>query len=212
MCHPPALAGAGATPEGSEAGEAAGPPLAAEDRQLIRQELLLGHLLTLAASSGAVPPHALPSIAGMLQAEGLMPKWLAFTLTQQPALFDRAFHRVFHQVGWLEAGLAGWLGWLGCWQSQRWQRREKQPAAASLPFCRVRCPPTCACACLSCCHLCAAGAGSGAAGGQRGAGRPHAVGGAALLEAAGAAAGPLPQRARPHAQPVRRPARRLCAA
>jgi hypothetical protein len=111
MCHPPALAGAGATPEGSEAGEAAGPPLAAEDRQLIRQELLLGHLLTLAASSGAVPPHALPSIAGMLQAEGLMPKWLAFTLTQQPALFDRAFHRVFHQVGWL-AGLAGLAGLL----------------------------------------------------------------------------------------------------
>ena len=101
-------AGAGATPEGSEAGEAAGPPLAAEDRQLIRQELLLGHLLTLAASSGTVPPHALPSIAGMLQAEGLMPKWVAFTLTQQPALFDRAFHRVFHQVGG--------LGWQERWQ------------------------------------------------------------------------------------------------
>lgn len=75
--------------------------LGEEDRRLIRQELFLGHLLTLAASSGAVPPHALPSIAGMLQAEGLIPKWLAYTLTQQPALFDRAFQRVFQQVGLL---------------------------------------------------------------------------------------------------------------
>ncbi|KAL4429633.1 hypothetical protein ABPG77_008682 [Micractinium sp. CCAP 211/92] len=90
--------GPGATPDGSEAGEALGVGgLAEEDRAVIRQELFLGHLLTLAASSGAVPPHALPSIAARLQAEGLLPKWLAFTLTQQPALFDRAFQRVFHQ-------------------------------------------------------------------------------------------------------------------
>lgn len=73
-------------------------PLPDEDRRLLRQELLVGHLLTLAASSGAVPPHALPAIAGMLQADGLIPKWLAFTLAQQPALFDRAFQRVFQQA------------------------------------------------------------------------------------------------------------------
>jgi len=98
------LAGSGTTPDGSEAGEA-GAGLAAlseEDRSLIRQELFLGHLLTLVGASGAVPPHALPSIAAHLQTGGLIPKWLAFTLTQQPALFDRAFSRVFHQVG-------------GCW-------------------------------------------------------------------------------------------------
>ena len=64
----------------------------------MRQELFLGHLLTLLAGSGAVPPHALPSVAADLQARGLLPKWLAFTLTQQPALFDRAFQRVFHKV------------------------------------------------------------------------------------------------------------------
>lgn len=150
---PPRLAAgsAGGTPEGSELGEAAdGSALMAdEDRQAIRQELFLGHLLTLAASTGAVPPHALPSIAAMLQVrrlcaavcsavregvrhvtsqschlptpctcpahslpspapalpnlqsqhKGLVPKWLAFTLTQQPALFDRAFSRCFSKVG-----------------------------------------------------------------------------------------------------------------
>jgi len=32
------------------------------------------------------------------QADGLLPKWLAFTLTQQPALFDRAFQRCFSKV------------------------------------------------------------------------------------------------------------------
>lgn len=152
----PAGAG-GATPDGSEAGEGSA-LLPDDDRQLIRQELFLGHLLTLAASSGAVPPHALPSIAAMLQvggagggllelhraeglacgaarhapgrrswaswhcvfswshllslyspahpvplppslqADGLIPKWLAFTLTQQPVLFDRAFQRCFSKV------------------------------------------------------------------------------------------------------------------
>ena len=65
---PPALPAGpgGGTPEGSEAGEGS-VVLPDDDRQLIRQELFLGHLLTLAASSGAVPPHALPSIAAMLQ-------------------------------------------------------------------------------------------------------------------------------------------------
>ena len=207
-CVPPALAGAGATPEGSEAGEAPGGPLAAEDRQLIRQELLLGHLLTLAASSGAVPPHALPSIAGMLQAEGLLPKWLAFTLTQQPALFDRAFHRVFHQVGWLLQP--------GCWQLllQAVGEAASSSMTVILPRWRHAHLPSP----LACLHLLlppSAGAGGGAAGGQRqrGGGRPYAVGGAALLEAAGAAAGALPQPAGPHAQPFRGPwGRRLCAA
>lgn len=53
--------------------------LADEDRQLIRQELFLGHLLTLAASSGAVPPHALPSIAGMLQVCRGVVGWMGLT-------------------------------------------------------------------------------------------------------------------------------------
>jgi translation initiation factor 2-alpha kinase 4 len=107
-------AGGEATPESSDAGEAS-PAQPDDDRRLIRQELFLGHLLTLAASSGAVPPHALPSLAGALQAQGLIPKWLAFTLTQQPALFDRAFQRVFHKVppGWLGAGWGPW-GLSGC--------------------------------------------------------------------------------------------------
>lgn len=47
--------------------------------------LLLRHMAT------TIPPCS--------QAEGLIPKWLAFTLTQQPALFDRAFQRCFAKVG-----------------------------------------------------------------------------------------------------------------
>ena len=58
--HPPRPT-AGATPEGSEAGEGAGlPGLADDDRALIRQELFLGHLLTLAASTGVVSSNACP--------------------------------------------------------------------------------------------------------------------------------------------------------
>lgn len=34
----------------------------------------------------------------MPQARGLLPKWVQWALTQQPALFDRAFRRLFAQV------------------------------------------------------------------------------------------------------------------
>lgn len=32
------------------------------------------------------------------QAKGLLPKWVQWALTQQPALFDRAFRRLFAQA------------------------------------------------------------------------------------------------------------------
>lgn len=47
------------------------------------------------------PPHHFPTLClsfSAAQSEGLIPKWLAFTLTQQPALFDRAFQRCFSKV------------------------------------------------------------------------------------------------------------------
>ena len=97
---------------GSEAGDAPSPTAAGpggsglaetdSEREQLRRELLLGHLLTLSAGGGAgsaVPPHALPAVAASLAAEGLIPKWLAWSLAHQPALFDRAFQRVFAQVG-----------------------------------------------------------------------------------------------------------------
>jgi hypothetical protein len=34
-----------------------------------------------------------------VQARGLLPKWVQWALTQQPALFNRAFRRLFAQVG-----------------------------------------------------------------------------------------------------------------
>lgn len=48
------------------------------------------------------------------QAEGLIPKWLAFTLTQQPALFDRAFQRCFAKVGGQGAQLRPLFGVVPC--------------------------------------------------------------------------------------------------
>ncbi|PSC69649.1 putative serine threonine-kinase GCN2 isoform B [Micractinium conductrix] len=135
------LDGAGATPEGSEAGEGAGlPGLADDDRALIRQELFLGHLLTLAASTGVVPPHALPVITQHLQADGLIPKWLAFTLTQQPALFDRAFQRMFHKE--LEASQAEQEGSEDddpmAWAVSRFWKRRAMPLMPSRSFSRLQ--------------------------------------------------------------------------
>ena len=71
-----------------------------EDREQLRRELLTGHLLMLAAggSAATLPVHALPAVASMLQQQGLIPKWLAVTLTQQPALFEKAFQRMFLEV------------------------------------------------------------------------------------------------------------------
>ena len=42
----------------------------------IRRDLLLGHVLALAAQGGAVPPHALPALAASLAAAGLLPRWV----------------------------------------------------------------------------------------------------------------------------------------
>jgi hypothetical protein len=46
------------------------------EREQIRRELLMGHLLALAASggNGAVPPHALPAVAAMLHVRH---RWVA---------------------------------------------------------------------------------------------------------------------------------------
>ena len=63
----------------------------------------MGHLLLLACagggggggSGGGLPPHALPAVADQLSGAGLVPRWLAWALTQQQPLFDRAFRRMF---------------------------------------------------------------------------------------------------------------------
>ncbi len=44
------------------------------------------------------PVHAMPSIAAHLREQGLLPKWVERLLLTQPALFDRAFERLFAQV------------------------------------------------------------------------------------------------------------------
>ena len=71
------------------------------EREQIKKDLIMGHLLTLATSEGGsgLPQHALPTIAAALAARDLLPRWVQWALTQQPQLFDRAFARLFNMVG-----------------------------------------------------------------------------------------------------------------
>lgn len=123
---------------GSEAGDSTLGLLESEsDREQIRRELLLGHLLLLATRGGALPAHALPVVADMLQQQGLVPKWLAWTLTQQQPLFDRAFRRLFAQeLQGSAGGSAAAAEGLGDdetgWAIDRfWQRRAAMVSAHS---------------------------------------------------------------------------------
>ena len=70
------------------------------EREQIKKDLIMGHLLTLATSEGGsgLPQHALPTIAAALAARDLLPRWVQWALTQQPQLFDRAFGRLFNMV------------------------------------------------------------------------------------------------------------------
>eukprot|EP00884_Botryococcus_braunii_P014774 jgi/Botrbrau1/23298/Bobra.0102s0039.1 len=67
------------------------------DRDQVKKDLLLGHLLTLATEGdgAGLPRHALPALASSLVAQGLLPRWTAQTMTHHPKLFERAFQRVF---------------------------------------------------------------------------------------------------------------------
>lgn len=80
-------------------------PARRSEREQIRRDLLMGHLLSLATQSSpaGLPSHALPALAAALTSKGLMPKWVQWALTHQPALFNKAFERLFSEVC---AGLA----------------------------------------------------------------------------------------------------------
>ena len=70
------------------------------DREKIRQELMIGHLLRLLVSgpNHGWPGHTLPTLATDLHTKGLLPKWLGWMLMQKPSIFDRAFDRLFYKV------------------------------------------------------------------------------------------------------------------
>ncbi|DBA86090.1 TPA: hypothetical protein ACH3X1_005610 [Trebouxia sp. C0004] len=74
-------------------------PARRSEREQIKRDLLMGHLLSLATQSSpsGLPAHALPALAASLSGKGLMPKWVQWSLTQQPALFNKAFDRLFSE-------------------------------------------------------------------------------------------------------------------
>ncbi|KAL0052345.1 hypothetical protein WJX82_000639 [Trebouxia sp. C0006] len=74
-------------------------PARRSEREQIKRDLLMGHLLSLATQSSpsGLPAHALPALAASLSGKGLMPNWVQWSLTQQPALFNKAFERLFSE-------------------------------------------------------------------------------------------------------------------
>ena len=108
-CH--ANAGASDDSEsGSQASEDEGSGGRVE-REQMKRDVLMGHLLSLATQSTAasLPAHSLPALAEALCAKGLMPKWVQWSLTHQPALFDTAFDRLFSKVQSLTQTQAAFL-------------------------------------------------------------------------------------------------------
>ena len=97
----------------------------------------MGHLLSLATQSSpsGLPAHALPALAASLSGKGLMPNWVQWSLTQQPALFNKAFERLFSEVMLLN--LLRW--WLVC-----------SGSTAFFDLLSI----ACACEWLAVCHVC----------------------------------------------------------
>ncbi len=75
-------------------------PARRSEHEQIKRDLLMGHLLSLVTQSSpsGLPSHALPALAASLSGKGLMPKWVQWSLTHQPALFNKAFERLFSEV------------------------------------------------------------------------------------------------------------------
>jgi serine/threonine protein kinase/histidyl-tRNA synthetase len=108
------------------------------EREQLRKELLLGHLLSMATSSAGgggapLPLHALPAVIGMLQALSLIPRWLAWTLINQPALFDKAFSRLFaEELSGNVGGQAGNFDPATAWAAERfWHRKASGTLSGS---------------------------------------------------------------------------------
>lgn len=97
--HLPTTGASEASESGSQASDDAGSSGQVE-REQIKRDVLMGHLLSLATQGTAanLPSHSLPALAEALCAKGLMPKWVQWSLTHQPALFNTAFDRLFSKV------------------------------------------------------------------------------------------------------------------
>ena len=96
VCHVPGPA----DEEDTASQQSEDTPARRSECEQIKRDLLMGHLLSLATqnSPSGLPSHALPALAASLSGKGLMPKWVQWSLTQQPALFNKAFERLFNEV------------------------------------------------------------------------------------------------------------------
>ncbi|CAK0752569.1 hypothetical protein CVIRNUC_002156 [Coccomyxa viridis] len=65
-----------------------------DTREDLKRDILLAHMLSLLTQQ-YMPAHALPALAAYLTDKGVMPQWVQVILTQQPALFDRVFQKLF---------------------------------------------------------------------------------------------------------------------
>ena len=107
-----------------------------EDQEVIRRDLLIGHLLSLSAAHGNVPSHALPALVSSLEKKAVIPKWLAWTLIQRPDLFDRAFTKIFAEEidGESTSGETSVADPSTSWALNRfWQRKQVGALAVPLP-------------------------------------------------------------------------------
>ncbi|KAG2496142.1 hypothetical protein HYH03_005744 [Edaphochlamys debaryana] len=84
----------------------------AADRREVKTQLLLGHLLTLAAAGQGLDARggSLEALCAHLRRRGLLPQWVTWLVTRQPHLFDQAFSRVFGQDMRMAAAAAAEAG------------------------------------------------------------------------------------------------------
>lgn len=72
-----------------------------EEMDHVKRDLLNGYLLKLVTSveQRGESLQSLTALASHLQSKRILPKWVQWTLTQKPSVFNQAFSKVFLEVG-----------------------------------------------------------------------------------------------------------------
>lgn len=66
----------------------------------VRRDMFMGYLLKLVTSGNTtqMPMHSLPILSAHLQSRNILPRWVQWIITQRPAVFNRAFSKLFAEV------------------------------------------------------------------------------------------------------------------